>query len=202
MSELPPAANVSPRSRFRWRPRRILSSGLLLVLLGFTPIGVAAMILGQTLRGGVPVQSGALTELAFVILVGAFGSMVVLLCLLPLRTWRIEGTTIIVGWLGMFETPIDTRNIRSFGKLLVSGSLKHGIRPYSILCFERNDGRKYYFSSPLFKNDNELEQFLASQEITEIEGLSSSLHLRIWVIHMLIMAACVIVVLLNRWLSA
>jgi hypothetical protein len=140
-----------------------LSSGLLLALLGFTPIGVAAMMLGQTLRGVVPVQSGVLNELAFVILVGAFGSMVVLLCLLPLRTWRIEGTTIIVGWLGMFETSIDTRNIRSFGKLLVGGSLKHGIRPYSILCFERNDGRRYDFSSPLFKNNNELEQFLASQ---------------------------------------
>jgi hypothetical protein len=198
MSELLRAPNESRRSKFRWRLGRILSSGLLLVLLGFTPIGVAAMMLGQTLRGVVPVQGGVLTELAFATLVGAFGSMVVLLCLLPLRTWRIEGTTIIVGWLGMFATPIEATNIRSFGKLLVSGSAKHGIRPYSILCFERNDGRRYDFSSPLFTNNNELEQFLAAQGITQIEGLSSSLHLRIWVIHILIMVPCVIVVLLTR----
>lgn len=202
MSELPPATNVSLRSRFRWRFGRILSSGLLLVLLGFTPIGVAAMLLEQTLSGAVPVQGGILTGLAFAILVGAFGSMVVLLCLLPLRTWRIEGATIIVGWLGLFETPIETGDIRSFGKLLVSGSVKHGIRPYSILCFERRDGRRFDFSSPLFKNNNELEQFLASQGVTQIESLSSSLQLRVWVIHMVIMAACVMVVLLNRWLSA
>lgn len=202
MSELPPATNVSLRSRFRWRFGRILSSGLLLVLLGFTPIGVAAMLLEQTLSGAVPVQGGILTGLAFAILVGAFGSMVVLLCLLPLRTWRIEGATIMVGWLGLFETPIETRDIRLFGKLFVSGSVKHGIRPYSILCFERRDGRRFDFSSPLFKNNNELEQFLASQGVTQIESLSSSLQLRVWVIHMVIMAACVMVVLLNRWLSA
>lgn len=201
MSELSSPETAGQQSRFRWRLGRILSSGLLLILMGFTPIGVAVMLLEQTLRNVVPAQGGTLTSLAFVIMIGAFGSMVVLLCLLPLRTWRINGATIKVGWLGGFETSIDAADIRAFGKLLVSGSMKHGIRPYSILCFERSDGRRFDFSSRLFLNNDELEQFLESHGIIRIENLSSPLHLRIWVIHMLIMATCAIVVMLNRWLS-
>ena len=201
MSELSSPETAGQQSRFRWRLGRILSSGLLLILMGFTPIGVAVMLLEQTLRNVVPAQGGTLTSLAFVIMIGAFGSMVVLLCLLPLRTWRINGATIKVGWLGGFETSIDAADIRAFGKLLVSGSMKHGIRPYSILCFERSDGRMFDFSSRLFLNNDELEQFLESHGIPRIENLSSPLHLRIWVIHMLIMATCAIVVMLNRWLS-
>jgi hypothetical protein len=201
MSQLTSPEIAGLRSRFRWRPGRILSSGLLLILMGFTPIGVAVMLLGKTLRNVAPAEGGILTGLAFVIMIGAFGSMVVLLCLLPLRTWRIDGDTIKVGWLGGFETSIDTTNIKSFGKLLVSGSMKHGIGPYSILCFERGDGRTFDFSSRLFLNNDDLEQFLESQGIARVENLSSPRYLRIWVIHMLIMATCAIVVLINRWLS-
>ena len=201
MSELPPHENLSLRSRFRWRLGRILSSGLLLILMGFTPISVAAMLLAQTLWDIAPSQRGTLTGLAFGVMIGAFGSMVVLLSLLPLRTWRISGATLKVGWLGGFETSIDVANIKSFGRMLVSGSIEHGIRPYSILCFERIDGRRFDFSSRLFLNNDELERFLESHGVTRVENLSSPLHLRVWVIHMLIMAACVVVVLLNRWAS-
>jgi hypothetical protein len=201
MPELTPVEAKCLRSRFRWRLGRILSCSLLLILMGFIPIGVAAMLLEQTLRNAAPAEGGILTGLAFVIMIGAFGSMVVLLCLLPLRTWQIDGTTIKVGWLGGYETSIDVANVKSFGRLLVSGSMKHGLRPYSILCFERRDGRRFDFSSRLFLNNDELEQYLKSQGITRVENLSSSIYLRVWVIHILIMAACVIVVLLNRWLS-
>jgi hypothetical protein len=202
MSELSSPETAGQQSRFRWRPWRILSSSLMLLLMGLMPIGVAVMLLDKTLRSDAAVQGGMLTELAFVIMIGAFGSMVVLLSLLPLRTWRINGDSIKVGWLGGFETSIDAANIRAFGKLLVSGSMKHGIRPYSILCFERSDGRIFDFSSRLFLNNDELEQFLESRGITRVDNLSSPLHLRIWVIHMLIMAACAIAVMLHRWLSA
>lgn len=201
MPELSPSEAGCLRSRFRWRLGRILSHSLLLVLLGFTPIGVAVLLLEQTLRNAAPVEGGIVTCLAFAIMIGAFGSMVVMLCLLPLRTWQVNGSTIKVGWLGGFQTSIDVANVKSFGKLLVRGDMKHKIGPYSILCFERNDGRKFDFSSRLFLNNDELEQFLESQGITRVENLSSPLYLRVWVIHMLIMTACVIVVLLNRWLS-
>lgn len=199
MSQLSSPESVSLRSRFRWSLRGILSSGLLLILAGFSPVGVAVMLLERTLKNAGS-ASDIVTGLAIAIMIGAFGSMVVLLCLLPLRTWRVTGAVIKVGWLGGFETSIDVSDIKAFGKLPISGSKKHGIRPYSILCFERGDGRIFDFSSRLFLNNYELEQFLESHEITQVENLSSSLHLRVWVIHVLIMAICAIVFAVNRWL--
>ena len=102
----------------------------------------------------------------------------------------------------LFETLNEPWIIRSFGKLLVSGRVKHGLRPYSIPGFEQSDGREFDSLSLLSRNSIELDQFLASQGITQIEGLSSSVQLSFRGIRILIMAACMIVVLLNRWLFA
>lgn len=162
-----------------------------------TPLAVAGLFIYHAFSTTEPL-SEVMTNLGYATLVGAFGSMVVWLFLLPLKTWRIDQDAIIISWLGLVNTTVNFAEIKSFGIIINVGSHEHNIPPHSILSIERRDGRVFEFSSQIFLNNHKLEQFLQSRGTTRNDQLTSSREMWVWLTHMIIMFASVLVVLISR----